>query len=199
MKASCSFYLTPAHTKYSERRIILSGEMHGLLRHLCPVQEKCMDFQEIHPRVAYDLAHVCISWSVHTNKWRTTHNALCGYYKFSFRIFISVYLNFSEYKQYEISGFLIEINFIAILNTILFNIFTLPVKRYFAMNTLVTWLKFVSRIARRASPFITGFLFRIRTQVTALGLRTSSFTWVLMRKKKPVISNTGRFFCFNST
>jgi hypothetical protein len=28
-------------------------------------QEKCMDFHEIHPRVAYDLAHVCISWSVH--------------------------------------------------------------------------------------------------------------------------------------
>jgi hypothetical protein len=24
------FYLTPAHTKYSERRIIHSGEMHGL-------------------------------------------------------------------------------------------------------------------------------------------------------------------------
>jgi hypothetical protein len=47
-----------------------------------------MDFQEIHLRVAYDLAHVCISWSVHTNKWHTTHNSLCGYYKFSFRIFI---------------------------------------------------------------------------------------------------------------
>jgi hypothetical protein len=97
--------------------------------------EKCMDFHEIHPRVAYDLAHVCISWSVHTNKWRTTHNALCGFYKFSFRIFIWVYLNFSEYKQKEISGFLIEINFIAILNTILFNIFTLPVKRY------VVWIQ----------------------------------------------------------
>jgi hypothetical protein len=62
-------------------------------------QEKCMNFHEIHPRVAYDLAHVCISWSVYTNKWRTTHSALCGYYKFSFRIFIWVYLNFSEYKQ----------------------------------------------------------------------------------------------------
>jgi hypothetical protein len=24
------------------------------------------------------------------------------------------------------------------------------------------------------------------------------FTWVLMRKKKPVISNTGKFFCFNN-
>ena len=95
-------------------------------------QEKCMDFHEIHARVAYDLAHVCISWSVHTNKWRTTNNALCGYYKFSFRIFIWVYLNFSEYKQLENSGFLIEINFIAILNAILFNIFTLSVKRYLA-------------------------------------------------------------------
>jgi hypothetical protein len=46
---------------------------------------------------------------------------------------------------------------------------------------------------------ITGFFFRNRTQVTALVLRTSTFIWVLMRKKKPVISNTGRFFCFNST
>ena len=69
---------------------------------------------------------------------------------------------------------------------------------------------------------ITGFFFRIRTQVTALVLCTSAFTWVLMwkkkpvisllrtsaftwlswvlmRKKKPVISNTGCFFCFNST
>ena len=27
---------------------------------------------------------------------------------------------------------------------------------------------------------------------------TMCFTWVLMRKKKPDISNTGRFFCFNS-
>ena len=62
-------------------------------------QEKCIDFHEIHPRVAYYLTHVCISWSVHTNKWRTTHNAVCGYCKFSFRIFIYVYLNFSEYKQ----------------------------------------------------------------------------------------------------
>jgi hypothetical protein len=26
----------------------------------------------------------------------------------------------------------------------------------------------------------------------------SAFTWVRMRKKKPVISNTGKFFCFNN-
>jgi hypothetical protein len=49
---------------------------------------------EIHSRDAYDLAHVCISWSVHTNKWHTTHNALCGYYKFSFRIFIMTARNY---------------------------------------------------------------------------------------------------------
>ena len=36
------------------------------------------------------------------------------------------------------------------------------------------------------------------TQVNALGQRTSFFTWVFMREKKPVISNTGHFFCFNS-
>jgi hypothetical protein len=44
---------------------------------------------------------------------------------------------------------------------------------------------------------ITGFFVRICTQVTALVLRISAFTWVIMLKKKPVISNTGRFFCFN--
>jgi hypothetical protein len=40
---------------------------------------------------------------------------------------------------------------------------------------------------------------RIRTQVTALVLCTSAITWVLMWKMKPAISNTGRFFSFNST
>jgi hypothetical protein len=33
----------------------------------------------------------------------------------------------------------------------------------------------------------------------AVTLRTSAVTWVRMRKKKPVISNMGRFFCFNNT
>ena len=46
---------------------------------------------------------------------------------------------------------------------------------------------------------ITGFFFRILTQVTALVLRISAFTWLLMAKKKPGISNTDRFFCFIST
>jgi hypothetical protein len=39
---------------------------------------------------------------------------------------------------------------------------------------------------------ITGFFFRIRTQVTAWLLSTNA-------EKEPVISNTVRFFCFNST
>ena len=37
---------------------------------------------------------------------------------------------------------------------------------------------------------ITGFLFRMRS--------TKAVTRVRMRKKKPVISNTDNFFCFNS-
>jgi hypothetical protein len=44
---------------------------------------------------------------------------------------------------------------------------------------------------------LTDFFSRMSTQVKAL--RTSAFTWVLMRKKKLVISNTGKFFCFYST
>ena len=57
---------------------------------------------------------------------------------------------------------------------------------------------------------ITGFFFRIRTRVTTLvRIRYNGFlfprvAWVRMRKKKPVmkkksvISNTGKFFCFNN-
>ena len=31
--------------------------------------------------------HMCVFYGQYTlNKWRTTHNTLCGYYKFSFRI-----------------------------------------------------------------------------------------------------------------
>ena len=40
---------------------------------------------------------------------------------------------------------------------------------------------------------ITGFFFRMSTNTG------SAVTSVQMRKKKPVISNTGRFFCFNNT
>jgi hypothetical protein len=39
----------------------------------------------------------------------------------------------------------------------------------------------------------------ISSQAKALVLRTEVLSWVLMRKKKPVISNTDLFFCFNST
>ena len=46
---------------------------------------------------------------------------------------------------------------------------------------------------------VTVLFFRIRIQETALVLRTTAFTWVLLRKKKPIISNTGRFIFFNST
>ena len=43
---------------------------------------------------------------------------------------------------------------------------------------------------------ITGFFFRMSTQVKAEGRSTKAFTWVRMQKKKPVISNTGNFFCY---
>ena len=46
--------------------------------------------------------------------------------------------------------------------------------------------------------FIAHLVTISSTQVNALGQRTSFFTWVFMREKKPVISNTGHFFCFNS-
>ena len=45
---------------------------------------------------------------------------------------------------------------------------------------------------------INGFFFRMNTQVKAEVHSTKAVTWVLMRKKKPVISNTGKFFCFNN-
>ena len=35
--------------------------------------------------------------------------------------------------------------------------------------------------------------------VKIYAIRTKAVTWVRMRKKKPVVSNTGHFFCFNST
>jgi hypothetical protein len=43
-----------------------------------------------------------------------------------------------------------------------------------------------------------GFLFRTSTQVKAEVRSTKAVTRVRMRKKKPVISNTGKFFCFNN-
>ena len=43
-----------------------------------------------------------------------------------------------------------------------------------------------------------GFFFCMSTQVKAKVRSTKAVTWIRMRKKKPVISNTGKFFCFNS-
>ena len=45
---------------------------------------------------------------------------------------------------------------------------------------------------------IMGFFFRMSTQVKAEVRSTKAVTWVRMRKKKPVISNTGKFFSFNN-
>ena len=48
---------------------------------------------------------------------------------------------------------------------------------------------------------ITGFFFRMSTQVKAGFLFPHEYSGealVLMRKKKPVISNTGKLFCFNN-
>jgi hypothetical protein len=46
--------------------------------------------------------------------------------------------------------------------------------------------------------FITGFFSRMSTQVKAEVRSTNAVTWVRKRKKKPVISNTGKFFSFNN-
>jgi hypothetical protein len=43
-----------------------------------------------------------------------------------------------------------------------------------------------------------GFFFRMSTQVKAEVRSTKTVTWVQMRKKNPVISNTGKFICFNN-
>ena len=45
---------------------------------------------------------------------------------------------------------------------------------------------------------ITGFFFHMSTQVKAEVRSTKAVTWVRMRKKKPVISNTGKLFSFNN-
>ena len=44
----------------------------------------------------------------------------------------------------------------------------------------------------------TGFFFRMSTHVKAEVRSTKAVTWVRMRKKIPAISNTGKFFCFNN-
>ena len=51
---------------------------------------------------------------------------------------------------------------------------------------------------KRPVPDIAGFFFRTSTQVKAEVRSTKAVTWVRMRKKKAVISNMGKFFCFNN-
>ena len=43
-----------------------------------------------------------------------------------------------------------------------------------------------------------GFLFPHEYSAEGRGANTKAVTWVRMREKKPVISNTGKFFCFNN-
>ena len=45
---------------------------------------------------------------------------------------------------------------------------------------------------------IAGFFFRMSTQAKAKVHSTKVVTWVRMRKKNHVISNTGKFMCFNN-
>jgi hypothetical protein len=83
--------------------------------------------------------HMCVFHDQYTLTNDVLHITLCVdiisfLLEFSFE-FIWIFQSINN----EISGFLIEINFIAILNTILFNISTLPVKRYLAMNTIETY------------------------------------------------------------
>jgi hypothetical protein len=85
-------------------------------------QEKCMDLREIHPRVAYDLAHVCISWSVHTNKWRITHNAFIFHVSLLIKgeaLLTIGYANFSHVTIVFIAKYLFT-GSVKILNKILY-------------------------------------------------------------------------------
>jgi hypothetical protein len=75
------------------------------------------------------------------------------------------------------------------------NIYALP---YIFSTTLLLYKLDTLLLKQKNLPVldITGFFFRIRTQVTAehLGRHLSTNA-----EKEPVISNTVRFFCFNST
>ena len=57
-----------------------------------------------------------------------------------------------------------------------------------------TWIRYSTIETKEAARIgYNGFLFP-----HSYSLRTSAFTWVRMRKKRPVISNTGNLFCFNN-
>ena len=67
---------------------------------------------------------------------------------------------------------------------------------YFFNNTIIVQVRY---IIIETKEFVrigyNGFLFPHEYS----GEGDTAFTWVLVRKKKPVISNTVCFFCFNST
>ena len=113
------------------------------------------------------------------------------------------YLNINENrKDFDrckfVVLFLLIVVLFGFLNINSVKIYAIP---YIFSTTLLLYKLDTLSLKQKNLPVldITDFFFRIRTQVTALALRTLAFTWVLMRNKKPAISNTVRFFCFNST
>jgi hypothetical protein len=63
---------------------------------------------------------------------------------------------------------------------------------------LITCIRYSTIETKEAARIgYNGFLFRMRTQVKTDVRTTKAVTLVRMRNKKPVISNTGKFFCFN--
>ena len=69
---------------------------------------------------------------------------------------------------------------------------------YFFSNTIIVQVRYII-IERKKFARIeyNGFLFP--HSYSGDGLCATNLGLHLMRKKNPVISNTGRFFCFNST
>jgi hypothetical protein len=122
-KTSCSFYLTPAHTNYYPHKALC------VVRHLLV----CTD-HEIHTCAR---SYATVGWI----SWKSMH--------FSWKDDSPLWVLCVSWCQIERAarlrlqlGNLLHLHAIPIQNTILFNIFTLPVKRYLAINTIVTWLKF---------------------------------------------------------
>ena len=115
-------------------------------------------------------------------------------------------LEISKYKRESNGRWPIKICHLFLLIVVLFGFINIKCKNIchtisFFNKTIVVQVRYII-IEAKEFPRIgyNGFLFPLSyRQVTALVLRTSAFTWVLMRKRKPVISNTGRFFCFNTT
>jgi hypothetical protein len=70
-------------------------------------------------------------------------------------------------------------------------------KMFFFSTTLLLYKLDTLLLKQKKLPVLdlTGFFFRIRTQVKALVLHTSAFTWVLMRKKKSVTRPSPEYSC----